>query len=200
MLTMLWMCLCVCACMYLCALFVVGECVKCFASICRFMFATWKCCQHTHTHTNIVLLHCEWSVNRMSTLYLTRLNESGSGSTAIYLDGTNSDVMRCLRRRRVMSLSDSAARTQGKARVDRERVKERRLCVHLGLNVIRTPRRARHKTNDKQLFVRECSGSEWIGPICRSLFFDLSLLLPLLLLTRFITSSQCIWVFQLFES
>lgn len=136
----------------------------------------------------------------MSTLYLTRLNESGSGSTAIYLDGTNSDVMRCRRRRRVMSLSDSAARTQGKARVDRERVKERRLCVHLGLNVIRTPRRARHKTNDKQLFVRECSGSECIGPICRSLFFDLSLLLPLLLLTRFITSSQCIWVFQLFES
>lgn len=44
---------------------------------------------NTHTHTNIVLLHCEWSVNRMSTLYLTRLNESGSGSTAIYLDGTN---------------------------------------------------------------------------------------------------------------
>lgn len=58
--------------------------------------------------------------------------------------------MRCRRRRRVMSLSDSAARTQGKAGVDRER----RLCVHLGLNVIRTPRRARHKTNDKQLFVR----------------------------------------------
>lgn len=98
-----------------------GECVKCFASICRFMFATWKCC-HIHTHTYIVLLHCEWSVNRMSTLYLTRLNESGSGSTAIYLNGTNSDVMRCRRRRRrVMSLSDSAARTQRKARVDRER-------------------------------------------------------------------------------
>jgi len=97
-----------------------------------------------------------------------------------------SDVMWCCCW--VMSLSGSAARIAS--------------TVHgPGLECNSHTRRARHKTNDKQLFVRNvpaaASASATIGPIfvcCR----PHRLICCNVGQTRFIIASQCIWVFQLF--
>lgn len=102
-----------------------------------------------------------------------------------------------------MSLSDSAARTQGKSRETLST-----LCDHLGLNVIRTPVVHVTKQMINNYLLENVPAVRVLALyIVAASAFDLFLLLPallllllvVLLLTRFIAISQCIWVFQLFK-